>query len=319
MNDKSVVRQANRDHLLFAMGIEQWFARAPITGAPIDHRIIPLTKRSAKSDLSSHSLTGDTYHDTSHHPIDSRHHSGTPQSGSNIGQEKVIVSRGLALAEVLDLDSASGSGSKGVSRSREPVPRPSAIDDSSTRQKRGSTGNSLTKKSSNGDLLNSFELLWTASDGVLLVDDVSDASFASSAYLHWVNSIFVACGSASLPPHAQLQQRFRWPLENAQLFDDNLGESGLAVAKETVSAWLMRALKQQKISKVVVMGPAAIAMLSNVDQISEALGRAAMLPELNGVVAVLTHGSQQLWKEAELKAALWTHLQLLNTEVSENS
>ena len=67
------------------------------------------------------------------------------------------------------------------------------------------------------------------------------------------------------------------------------------------------------------MGAAPIAMLSNVDQVSDAIGRTAMLSELNGIVAVLTHGSQQLWKDTQLKSALWTHLQLLQSTVVESS
>ena len=340
------MNEARRHAVLHAMGIEQWVPRANLPGAHPQHRVFPFSagETNALAVPQENNHSGST--NTSRLLTDVSNATNTMDATNfTRGGNKKIVSRGLAIAEVLDLDSQNPSTraiseaerkSPAAEKPREPATPAQLNTVAAVDQKHRSGLNPVA-----GQSADEFDLLWAASDGVLIVDDISQASFANSTYLHWVNSLFSAMGCKPLAQHTVLQQRFRWPLESAKLFDERLHAAGESAAKEMVAAWLMRALQQTQAKKIVVMGAATAAMLANKDELVSAddadspdharsenvgdasapdshgfdshqyLGRLAIAQNLDQVPMMFTFGSQELWKDAKLKVTLWHHLQAL--------
>lgn len=289
---------------LAEMGIETWVPTQALSGAAQGHWIAPASIDPSEAVSANASAN-----------ISSSNHSAPPQQS-----QKVIVNRGLAIAEVLDLGEDGKTSFQTQSQVQStPVSNTAA---NATTNKQTSTATVLEQSSATvavytqSDSIERFTLASSVCGNLLLVDDISAMSFASSAYQNWINAILLSLGKLPgdkplMSTAASQLDRFEWPLADSGLFD-----STEQAAKEIVSAWLLRKLQENEVSWVLLMGKASIATLANTHDgghDAKQLGAIAALPGSSSVQALLTHGSAELWGQPILKRDFWQHLQALNT------
>jgi hypothetical protein len=297
---------------LAEMGIETWVPTQALSGAAQGHWIAPASLNPSGS-ISANSSANIS--------------SGSPAASPQQSQ-KVIVNRGLAIAEVLDLG-----GDVKTSSQQQPQAQSAPVSNTAANaeevntatNKQTSTATVLTQSSATvavytqSDSLEQFTLASSVCGNLLLVDDISAMSFASSAYQNWINAILLSLGKLPgdkplMSTAASQLDRFEWPLADSGLFD-----STEQAAKDIVSAWLLRKLQENQVSWVLLMGKASIATLANTQDgdhdanHGKQLGAIAALPGSSSVQALLTHGSAELWAQPLLKRDFWQHLQAVTT------
>lgn len=297
---------------LAEMGIETWVPTQALSGAAQGHWIAPASLNPSGS-ISANSSAN----------ISSGSPAVLPQQS-----QKVIVNRGLAIAEVLDLGGDAKTSSQQQPQVQSaPVSNTStnATTASTTTNKQTSTATVREQSSATVDVytqsdsLEQFTLASSVCGNLLLIDDISAMSFASSAYQNWINAILLSLGKLPgdkplMSTAASQLDRFEWPLPDSGLFD-----STEQAAKDIVSAWLLRKLQENQVSWVLLMGKASIATLANTQDgghdanHDKQLGAIAALPGSSSVQALLTHGSAELWAQPLLKRDFWQHLQGITT------
>lgn len=276
------------------MGIESWLPTKPLAGAAVGHWIAPLNTSSAAAPAAN-----------AIDDIRSKMISPPPQ--------KVIVNRGLAIAEVLQ-------GQAGLANV---VVNDVAVNDGHVKNAPAYQAKNLPSRgqvdlpnanispdikpstTASDKTFDRFTLASTVCGDILIVDDIGTMTFAGSVYQNWLNAILFALDKPLLSETNNLFDRFEWPLADSGLFD-----SSPQAAKDVVAAWLLRKLQENQVSWVLLMGSAAVATLSNVEAEVQ-LGAVAALPGRESVQALLTHGSQSLWSQPLLKREFWQHLQVL--------
>ena len=263
----------NRDQrsaYLQAMGIESWLPIKALQNAHTGHWVAnpALFKPSAAANSPSSGKVG-----------------GEPKSVT----AQNVVNRSLALAEELNIETpvktASHPPLKAVPAA--PVDTPTAP---------------------SADLsFDNFTLSATVWADVLIIDDITAMNFASSAYQHWLNAIFLSLGKKILADTGSGQDRFDWPLADSGVFD-----TSQQAAKEIFSAWLQRKLHDNNARWVLLMGKAAAAMHNgNAD-----LGVVTPLHEAQddqNIQVLTTYGSGELWRQPLLKREFWQHIQPLRS------
>jgi hypothetical protein len=201
-----------------------------------------------------------------------------------------IINRSLALAEQLDIKEPSKVSPKSHPATLSPTTPSPAVPET--------TANiSHSVKS-----LDSFTLATTVCGDLLLIDDITQMNFASSAYQHWLNAILLSLGKKALPEVGGVQDRFEWPLADKDIF----------------SAWLQRKLQENNIGWVLFMGKAAVAM----QETENAFGHVTSVVHKQGkqnIKVLPTFGSGELWSQPLLKREFWQHIQPLRTNVSSDA
>lgn len=282
------------------MGIESWLPTKPLAGAVAGHWIAAPINTSPTAAPAANAIDD----------IRSSIISPAPQ--------KVIVNRGLAIAEVLQ-------GQAGLAHAvvSNVVANDVAVNDGTGKNATANQGKNLASRgqvdlpnannspdikpstTASDKTFDRFTLASTVCGDILIVDDIGTMTFAGSVYQNWLNAILFALDKPLLSETNNLFDRFEWPLADSGLFD-----SSPQAAKDVVAAWLLRKLQENQVSWVLLMGSAAVATLSNVDAEVQ-LGSVAALPGRESVQALLTHGSQSLWSQPLLKREFWQHLQVL--------
>ena len=197
---------------LAEMGIEQWAPKQQLVGAVDGHWVLSSRQASIPGSLPIRQ------HRAEHGGSSERHRDGQ--------QNKVIVNRGLAMAEMLDLQSAKQVDTAADNQTKAVIEKP-VTENASDQKLEPATANSQAVTHNNSL---QFDLLSSVIEDVLIIDDISQMDFASSAYQHWIRAILAAVGRDAPANQTIPQERFTWPLPNGSLFD--VGEQA---AKETVS------------------------------------------------------------------------------------
>lgn len=293
----------NRDRraaYLQAMGIESWLPIKTLPRAELGHWVADsavFNPSAAANTALSQSARGSA-NTSSDAPI-----SVTAQN---------VINRSLALAEELNMGA-----SVNAPASSAPKVVPAADASNSAAIPVPATSASTSNQS-----LDVFTLSATVCGDILIIDDITQMNFASSAYQHWLNAILLSLGQKPLPDTGSIQDRFDWPLPDSGLFD-----ASQKAAKEIFSAWLQRKLQENNARWVLLMGKAAVAM--QLDASNEGietsdgdaskkndLGHVVPLENRQGVQVLSTYGSGELWRQPLLKREFWQHIQPLRAAVS---
>ena len=293
----------NRDRraaYLQAMGIESWLPIKTLPSAELGHWVADsaVFNPSAAANTELSRSTRGSANTSSDAPI-----SVTAQN---------VINRSLALAEELNMGA-----SVNAPASSAPKVVPAADASNSTAIPVPATSSSTSNQS-----LDVFTLSATVCGDILIIDDITQMNFASSAYQHWLNAILLSLGQKPLPDTGSIQDRFDWPLPDSGLFD-----ASQKAAKEIFSAWLQRKLQENNARWVLLMGKAAVAM--QLDASNEGietsdgdaskkndLGHVVPLENRQGVQVLSTYGSGELWRQPLLKREFWQHIQPLRAAVS---
>ncbi|MDG1293236.1 MAG: hypothetical protein P8O99_03910, partial [Pseudomonadales bacterium] len=285
----------NRDRraaYLQAMGIESWLPIKALPSAELGHWVADtavFNPSAAANTALRQSSTGSTNTSTDA-PI-----SVTAQN---------IINRSQALAEELNMDAPANAQPK-VIVTAEASNTPAAVVEATS---------TSTSTLTNNQSLDVFTLATTVCGDILIIDDITQMNFASSAYQHWLNAILLSLGQKPLPDTGSVQDRFDWPLPDSGLVD-----ASLQAAKEIFSAWLQRKLQENNAHWVLLMGKAAVAMhVSDINDGNEGsesnkggLGIVAPLNNSQSVRVLPTYGSGELWRQPLLKREFWQHIQPL--------
>jgi hypothetical protein len=290
----------NRDRraaYLQAMGIESWLPIKALPSAELGHWVVDsavFNPSAAANTALSRSTTGSA---------------NTPSDAPISVTAQNVINRSLALAEELNMGASVNTP---VSTQPKAV---SAADASNS----AAIPISATSTSTSNQSLDVFTLSATVCGDILIIDDITQMNFASSAYQHWLNAILLSLGQKPLPDTGSVQDRFDWPLPDSSLFD-----ASQKAAKEIFSAWLQRKLQENNAHWVLLMGKAAVAMQLDEDiESSEGdvskkndLGHVVPLQNRQGVQVLSTYGSGDLWRQPLLKREFWQHIQPLRAAVS---
>jgi hypothetical protein len=290
----------NRDRraaYLQAMGIESWLPIKALPSAELGHWVADsavFNPSAAANTALSRSTTGSA---------------NTPSDAPISVTAQNVINRSLALAEELNMGASVNTP---VSTQPKAVP---AADASNA----GAIPVPATSASTGNQSLDIFTLSATVCGDILIIDDITQMNFASSAYQHWLNAILLSLGQKPLPDTGSVQDRFDWPLPDSGLFD-----ASQKAAKEIFSAWLQRKLQENNAHWVLLMGKAAVAMQLDEDiESSEGdvskkndLGHVVPLQNRQGVQVLSTYGSGDLWRQPLLKREFWQHIQPLRAAVS---
>ena len=287
----------NRDRraaYLQAMGIESWLPIKALPSAELGHWVADtavFNPSAAANTALRQSSTGSTSTSTDA-PL-----SVTAQN---------IINRSQALAEELNMDAPANAQPK-VIVTAEASNIPAAVVEATS---------TSTSTLTNNQSLEVFTLATTVCGDILIIDDITQMNFASSAYQHWLNAILLSLGQKLLPDTGSVQDRFDWPLPDSGLVD-----ASLQAAKEIFSAWLQRKLQENNAHWVLLMGKAAVAMhVSDINEGNESskgdLGIIAPLKNRQSVQVLPTYGSGELWRQPLLKREFWQHIQPLRKAVS---
>jgi len=271
----------NRDRrsaYLQAMGIEPWMPIKTLPNAEADHWVAAPAVFKAITAANTELV-------------------GQPQSVT----AQNIINRSLALAEQLDIKEPSKVSPKSHPATLSPTTPSPAVPETTA------------NISHSGKSLDSFTLATTVCGDLLLIDDITQMNFASSAYQHWLNAILLSLGKKALPEVGGVQDRFEWPLADSNLFDTSQN-----AAKDIFSAWLQRKLQENNIGWVLFMGKAAVAM----QETENAFGLVNSVTDKQGkqnIKVLPTFGSGELWSQPLLKREFWQHIQPLRTNVSSDT
>ena len=287
----------NRDRraaYLQAMGIESWLPIKALPSAELGHWVADtavFNPSAAANTALRQSSTGSTSTSTDA-PL-----SVTAQN---------IINRSQALAEELNMDAPANAQPK-VIVTAEASNTPAAVVEATS---------TSTSTLTNNQSLEVFTLATTVCGDILIIDDITQMNFASSAYQHWINAILLSLGQKPLPDTGSAQDRFDWPLPDSGLVD-----ASPQAAKEIFSAWLQRKLQENNAHWVLLMGKAAVAMhVSDINEGNESskgdLGIIAPLKNRQSVQVLPTYGSGELWRQPLLKREFWQHIQPLRKAVS---
>ena len=290
----------NRDHrsaYLQAMGIESWLPIKALPSAELGHWVADsavFNPSAAANTALSRSTTGSA---------------NTPSDAPISVTAQNVINRSLALAEELNM---------GASVNTPVTTQPKAVP-AADASNSAAIPVSATSTSTSNQSLDVFNLSATVCGDILIIDDITQMNFASSAYQHWLNAILLSLGQKPLPETGSVQDRFDWPLPDSGLFD-----ASQKAAKEIFSAWLQRKLQENNAHWVLLMGKAAVAMQLDEDiESSEGdvskkneLGHVVPLQNRQGVQVLSTYGSGELWRQPLLKREFWQHIQPLRAAVS---
>jgi hypothetical protein len=296
----------NRDRraaYLQAMGIESWLPIKALPNAELGHWVADsavFNPSAAANTALSRSTTGSA---------------NTPSDVPISVTAQNVINRSLALAEELNMGA-----SVNTPASSTPKVVPAADASNSAAAAVPATSASTSNQS-----LDVFTLSATVCGDILIIDDITQMNFASSAYQHWLNAILLSLGQKPLPDTGSIQDRFDWPLPDSGLFD-----ASQKAAKEIFSAWLQRKLQENNAHWVLLMGKAAVAMQLDASnesiETSESdaskkndLGHVAPLENRQGVQVLPTYGSGELWRQPLLKREFWQHIQPLRAAVSSDA
>ena len=293
----------NRDRraaYLQAMGIESWLPIKTLPRAELGHWVADsavFNPSAAANTALSQSARGSA-NTSSDAPI-----SVTAQN---------VINRSLALAEELNMGAS-------VNAPASSAPNVVPVADASNP---AAAAVLATSASTSNQSLDVFTLSATVCGDILIIDDITQMNFASSAYQHWLNAILLSLGQKPLPDTGSIQDRFDWPLPDSGLFD-----ASQKAAKEIFSAWLQRKLQENNARWVLLMGKAAVSM--QLDASNEGietsdgdaskkndLGHVVPLENRQGVQVLSTYGSGELWRQPLLKREFWQHIQPLRAAVS---
>jgi len=291
----------NRDRraaYLQAMGIESWLPIKTLPSAELGHWVADsavFNPSAAANTALSRSTTGSA---------------NTPSDAPISVTAQNVINRSLALAEELNM---------GASVNTPVTTQPKAVPTADASNS-AAIPVSATSASTSNQSLDVFTLSATVCGDILIIDDISQMNFASSAYQHWLNAILLSLGQKPLPDTGSIQDRFDWPLPDSGLFD-----ASQKAAKEIFSAWLQRKLQENNAHWVLLMGKAAVAMhvvessesdANKPPSTSSDLGLVAPLQDRQGVQVLPTYGSGELWRQPLLKREFWQHIQPLRAAVS---
>ena len=290
----------NRDRraaYLQAMGIESWLPIKALPSAELGHWVADsavFNPSAAANTALSRSTTGSA---------------NTPSDAPISVTAQNVINRSLALAEELNMGASVNTP---VSTQPKAVPTADASNSAAIPVP-------ATSASTSNQSLDVFTLSATVCGDILIIDDITQMNFASSAYQHWLNAILLSLGQKSLPDTGSVQDRFDWPLPDSGLFD-----ASQKAAKEIFSAWLQRKLQENNAHWVLLMGKAAVAMQfdegieSSEGDVSKKneLGHVVPLQNRQGVQVLSTYGSGELWRQPLLKRKFWQHIQPLRAAVS---
>lgn len=293
----------NRDRraaYLQAMGIESWLPIKTLPSAELGHWVADSTvfNPSAAANTALRRSTAVA----SDAPANARTEAPISVTAQN------IINRSLALAEELNIDAPASAQPKASAETPAPVVTAAA------------------PASGSNQSLDVFTLAATVCGDILIIDDISQMNFASSAYQHWLNAILLSLGQKPLPDTGSAQDRFDWPLPGSGLFD-----ASQQAAKDIFSAWLQRKLQENNAHWVLLMGKAAVAMHAVESSESDTgdgnkqpsknsdLGLVAPLQDRQGVQVLPTFGSGELWRQPLLKREFWQHIQPLRAAVSSDA
>ena len=286
----------NRDRraaYLQAMGIESWLPIKTLPSAELGHWV-------ADSAVFNPLAAANTALRRS--PADARTEAPISVTAQN------IINRSLALAEELNMDAPASAQPKASAETPAPLIAAAA------------------PASSSNQSLDVFTLAATVCGDILIIDDITQMNFASSAYQHWLNAILLSLGQKPLPDTGSVQDRFDWPLPDSGLFD-----ASQQAAKDIFSAWLQRKLQENNAHWVLLMGKAAVAMHAVENSEGDTshgnkqpsknsdLGLVAPLQDRQGVQVLPTYGSGELWRQPLLKREFWQHIQPLRAAVSSDA
>ena len=298
----------NRDRraaYLQAMGIESWLPIKALPSAELGHWVADsavFNPSAAANTALSRSAGG-----TSNAPADARTEAPISVTAQN------VINRSLALAEELNMGAS-------VNTPASSAPKVVPVAEASNS---AAAAVPATSASTSNQSLDVFTLSATVCGDILIIDDISQMNFASSAYQHWLNAILLSLGQKPLPDTGSIQDRFDWPLPDSSLFD-----ASQKAAKEIFSAWLQRKLQENNAHWVLLMGKAAVAMhvvessesdASKPPSTSSDLGLVAPLQNRQGVQVLPTYGSGELWRQPLLKREFWQHIQPLRAAVSSDA
>jgi len=306
----------NRDRraaYLQAMGIESWLPIKALPSAELGHWVADtavFNPSAAANTALRQSSTGTV---------------NTPADAPLSVTAQNIINRSQALAEELNMDAPASAQPKAVvtaEASNIPAAAVEATSTSTSTLTTTSTATSTPALLSNNQSLEVFTLATTVCGDILIIDDITQMNFASSAYQHWLNAILLSLGQKPLPDSGSIQDRFDWPLPDSGLFD-----ASQKAAKEIFSAWLQRKLQENNAHWVLLMGKAAVAMQLDASnegiETSEGdaskkndLGHVVPLENRQGVQVLSTYGSGELWRQPLLKREFWQHIQPLRAAVS---
>jgi len=293
----------NRDRraaYLQAMGIESWLPIKTLPRAELGHWVADsaVFNPSAAANTELSRSTRGSANTSSDAPI-----SVTAQN---------VINRSLALAEELNMGAS-------VNAPASSAPNVVPVADASNP---AAAAVLATSASTSNQSLDVFTLSATVCGDILIIDDITQMNFASSAYQHWLNAILLSLGQKPLPDTGSIQDRFDWPLPDSGLFD-----ASQKAAKEIFSAWLQRKLQENNARWVLLMGKAAVSM--QLDASNEGietsdgdaskkndLGHVVPLENRQGVQVLSTYGSGELWRQPLLKREFWQHIQPLRAAVS---
>ena len=290
----------NRDRraaYLQAMGIESWLPIRALPSAELGHWVADsavFNPSAAANTALSRSTTGSA---------------NTPSDAPISVTAQNVINRSLALAEELNMGASVNTP---VTTQPNAVPAADALNSVAIPV-------SATSASTGDQSLDVFTLSATVCGDILIIDDITQMNFASSAYQHWLNAILLSLGQKPLPETRSVQDRFDWPLPDSGLFD-----ASQKAAKEIFSAWLQRKLQENNAHWVLLMGKAAVAMQfdegieSSEGDVSKKneLGHVVPLQNRQGVQVLSTYGSGDLWRQPLLKREFWQHIQPLRAAVS---
>ena len=293
----------NRDRraaYLQAMGIESWLPIKTLPSAELGHWVADsaVFNPSAAANTALRRSTAVA----SDAPANARTEAPISVTAQN------IINRSLALAEELNIDAPASAQPKASAETPAPVVTAAA------------------PASGSNQSLDVFTLAATVCGDILIIDDISQMNFASSAYQHWLNAILLSLGQKPLPDTGSAQDRFDWPLPGSGLFD-----ASQQAAKDIFSAWLQRKLQENNAHWVLLMGKAAVAMHAVESSESDTgdgnkqpsknsdLGLVAPLQDRQGVQVLPTFGSGELWRQPLLKREFWQHIQPLRAAVSSDA
>ncbi|MBT6579472.1 MAG: hypothetical protein HOO01_04295 [Cellvibrionales bacterium] len=290
----------NRDRraaYLQAMGIESWLPIKALPSAELGHWVADsavFNPSAAANTALSRSTTGSA---------------NTPSDAPISVTAQNVINRSLALAEELNMGASVNTP---VSTQPKAVPTADASNSAAIPVP-------ATSASTSNQSLDVFTLSATVCGDILIIDDITQMNFASSAYQHWLNAILLSLGQKPLHETGSVQDRFDWPLPDSGLFD-----ASQKAAKEIFSAWLQRKLQENNAHWVLLMGKAAVAMQfdegieSSEGDVSKKneLGHVVPLQNRQGVQVLSTYGSGDLWRQPLLKREFWQHIQPLRAAVS---